>query len=74
LAALIGRATLAVGVDTGLAHLATALRVPTIALYVATDPALTGVLGSGFFRNLGGIGLTPSVAEVLNAAEPIIRQ
>ena len=73
LAALIGRATLAVGVDTGLAHLATALRVPTIALYVSTDPALTGVLGSGYFRNLGGIGLTPSVAEVLNAAEPIIR-
>ena len=73
LAALIGRATLAVGVDTGLAHLATALRVPTIALYVATDPALTGVLGSGFFRNLGGIGQTPSVAEVLNATEPIIR-
>lgn len=74
LAALLGRATLAVGVDTGLAHLATALRVPTIALYVTTDPALTGVLGSGYFRNLGGIGQTPSVTEVLNAAEPIIRQ
>lgn len=73
LAALIGRATLAIGVDTGLAHLATALRVPTIALYVSTDPALTGVYGSGFFRNLGGIGRLPSVVEVLNAAEPIIR-
>jgi len=74
LAALIGRATLAIGVDTGLAHLATALRVPTIALYVSTDPALTGVYGSGFFRNLGGIGRLPSVVEVLNAAEPIIRR
>lgn len=74
LAALLGRATLAVGVDTGLAHLAAALRVPTIALYVTTDPALTGVLGSGYFRNLGGIGQTPSVSEVLNAAEPIVRQ
>ena len=74
LAALLGRSTIAFGVDTGLAHLATALRVPTIALYVTTDPALTGVLGSGFFRNLGGIGLMPSVAEVLNAADPIIRQ
>ena len=40
----------------------------------SADPALTGVLGSGYFRNLGGIGQTPSVAEVLNAAEPIIRQ
>ena len=74
LAALLGRATVAFGVDTGLAHLAAALCVPTIALYVTTDPALTGVLGSGYFRNLGGIGQTPSVAEVLNAAEPIIRQ
>ena len=74
LAALIGRATLAIGVDTGLAHLATALRVPTIALYVTTDPALTGVYGSGYFRNLGGIGRVPSVAEVLNAAQPIIHR
>jgi heptosyltransferase-1 len=74
LAALIGRATLAIGVDTGLAHLATALRVPTIALYVTTDPALTGVYGSGYFRNLGGIGRAPSVAEVLNAAQPIVHQ
>jgi heptosyltransferase-1 len=36
LAALLGAGqTIAIGVDTGLAHLATALRVPTIALYVA---------------------------------------
>jgi heptosyltransferase-1 len=57
-----------------LAHLATALRVPSIALYVTTDPALTGVYGSGFVRNLGGIGRSPSVTEVLNAAEPILRR
>ena len=69
LAGVIGRATIAIGVDTGLAHLATALRIPTIALYTATDPALTGVLGAGFFRNLGGIGLTPSVGEVLSVAD-----
>ena len=74
LATLIGRAALAIGVDTGLAHLATALRVPTIALYVTTDPALTGVYGSGYFRNLGGIGRSPSVAEVLNAIQPIVHQ
>jgi hypothetical protein len=55
-AALIARASLAIGVDTGLAHLAAALRVPVIALYIATDPALTGVHGSGFVRNLGGAG------------------
>ena len=73
LAALIGRAQLAIGVDTGLAHLATALRVPTIAIYVTTDPALTGVYGSGFLRNLGRPGEPPSVAEVLLAADQGLR-
>ncbi|MDR0380315.1 MAG: lipopolysaccharide heptosyltransferase I, partial [Candidatus Accumulibacter sp.] len=46
LAALIGHAELAIGVDTGLIHLAAALGVPTIALYMASDPALTGVHGT----------------------------
>lgn len=73
LAGLIGRAKLAIGVDTGLAHLATALRVPTIALFVATDPALTGVYGSGFLRNLGGPGQTPSVEAVLFVVDQALR-
>jgi heptosyltransferase-1 len=59
LAALLARASVAIGVDTGLAHLAAALRVPVIALYVATDPALTGVFGNGFVRNLGNAGTPP---------------
>ncbi|GHU32117.1 lipopolysaccharide heptosyltransferase I [Betaproteobacteria bacterium] len=67
LAALIGHAELAVGVDTGLVHLSTALGVPTIALYVATDPALTGVYGTRNFRNLGGPGRAPGVDEVMAA-------
>jgi heptosyltransferase-1 len=73
LAALIGRAALAIGVDTGLAHLATALRVPTIALYITTDPALTGVHGTGFFRNLGQPGRPPLTNEVLTVAEQALR-
>ena len=73
LAALLGGAALAVGVDTGLAHLATALCVPTIALFMASDPALTGVYGSGFCRNLGARGRAPTVAEVVTAAEQELR-
>jgi heptosyltransferase-1 len=65
LAGLMGRAQLAIGVDTGLVHLATALGLPTIALYAASDPALTGVYGSGFFRNLGARGRAPTTAQVL---------
>jgi heptosyltransferase-1 len=67
LAALIGHAELAVGVDTGLVHLATALGVPTLAIYVATNPALTGVFGTRNFRNFGGIGCAPGASEVITA-------
>ena len=35
----------AVCVDTGLAHVAAALDVPTVTLYGATDPALIGATG-----------------------------
>ena len=35
-----------VSVDTGLAHLAAALEMPTMALYGATNAQLTGILGA----------------------------
>ncbi len=65
LAALLAGSRAAVGVDTGLSHLAVALDVPTVALYTATDPGLTGVFGAGFHRNLGGKAQIPSVQSVL---------
>lgn len=74
LAGVLGKARLAVGVDTGLAHLATAIKVPTVAIYTATDPALTGVMGAGFARNLGGKGMPPSVAEVLATATEALQR
>lgn len=39
-------AELAVGVDSGLSHLAAALSVPTVVLYGSTDAALTGCRGA----------------------------
>ena len=65
LASLLAGGRAAIGVDTGLTHLAVALKIPTVALYTATDPGLTGVLGSGFFRNLGGKAQLPTAAAVL---------
>jgi len=65
LAAVLAGARAAVGVDTGLTHLAVALEVPTVALYTATDPGLTGVFGTAFHRNLGGKGQRPTPAAVL---------
>lgn len=66
-AALLAAARGVVGVDTGLTHLAVALDVPTLGLYCATDPALTGLHGAGRVVNLGGVGSVPSVDQVLDA-------
>ncbi len=66
-AALLGGARAVVGVDTGLAHLAAALGVPTVGIYTATDPALTGLHAGRSAVNLGNIGNAPNVAAVIEA-------
>ena len=68
LARLAGQAACVVGVDTGLAHLAVAVGAPTLGLYCNSDPALTGLHGGGFQRNLGGIGRPPHPEDVAAAA------
>ncbi|HEX7270525.1 MAG TPA: lipopolysaccharide heptosyltransferase I [Casimicrobiaceae bacterium] len=70
LAALLARAAVVVGVDTGLTHLAAALSAPTIALFVATDPRLAGVARLGAHaRDLGGVSHVPALAEVVAATD-----
>jgi heptosyltransferase-1 len=61
-----------VGVDTGLTHLAVALGRPTLALFCASDPGLTGVYAgdppiSRAF-NLGHNGAPPTATEVITHA------
>jgi heptosyltransferase-1 len=74
LAALLSRAELAVGVDTGLTHLAAALGTPTIALFTETDPAGAGVAIVGSHaRDLGGNGIVPTLADVQAAAGTLLR-
>jgi heptosyltransferase-1 len=63
--ALLGNAYAVVGVDTGLSHLAAALNVPTIGIYTATDPGLTGLYAGKMAVNLGGKQKSPTVDEVL---------
>lgn len=69
LAALLGKAAVTVGVDTGLTHLAAALRTPVVALYCASRPGLTGVHATGFARNLGEAGHPPSLNDVQATVE-----
>lgn len=68
MAGLLAGARLVVGVDTGLVHLAAALGRPTLALYCASDPALTGVLGTAAYLNLGGRAAPPAAADAVSSA------
>ena len=72
LAAQLADARIVIGVDTGLVHLAAALGRPTLALFCASDPALTGVVASTPAINLGSRGRPPSVEHVLAAALPLL--
>lgn len=68
-AALLGGAQAVIGVDTGLAHLAAALGVPTVGIYTATDPALTGLYAGRCAVNLGNVNCAPDVAAVIGALQ-----
>ncbi|MDD5181212.1 MAG: lipopolysaccharide heptosyltransferase I [Gallionellaceae bacterium] len=68
-AAVLAGAHAAIGVDTGLSHLAAALGVPTVGIYTATDPGLTGLHAGKRALNLGGKQSPPTVAEVCAALE-----
>ncbi|BBJ00664.1 ADP-heptose--LPS heptosyltransferase [Ferrigenium kumadai] len=64
-AALLGKARTVIGVDTGLSHLAAALDVPTVGIYTATDPGLTGLYAGSRAVNLGGKHAPPTVNAVI---------
>lgn len=68
LAGQMPQAQFAVGVDTGLSHLAAALDIPVVALYTDTEPAFTGVAGGRKAPaiNLGGKGQVPTVNAVID--------
>lgn len=72
LAQRIAGATLVVGVDTGLVHLGAAMGRPTLALFAASDPTLTGVLAPTPAINLGARGQPPSVDAAKAAVAELI--
>jgi heptosyltransferase-1 len=71
-AALIAGATLVVGVDTGLLHIAAALGVPLVAIFVASEPGLTGPMGAGPILVVGSPDGAPPADEVIEAAGGMI--
>jgi heptosyltransferase-1 len=71
-AAMIAGARVVVGVDTGLLHVAAALGVPLVGIFVGSEPGLTGPLGTGPIAVVGGKGVMPDADEVLRAVDLVI--
>jgi heptosyltransferase-1 len=68
-AGLIGHAAVVVGLDTGLMHLAAALKVPVVGIFCDSEPLDAHPLGAGRLAWLGGVGKPPSADEVIEAVK-----
>ena len=66
IAALISRASLYIGGDTGPTHLAWLLKVPTVALFLSTSPAVNGAPSSASWYR--AVELPPSTDEAVRRA------
>ncbi|CDX31276.1 ADP-heptose:LPS heptosyl transferase I [Mesorhizobium sp. SOD10] len=74
IAAILGRSTLVIGADTGLTHLASAFGLPTVAIFLATEPGLTGPRGPFASTLLAPAGRKVAPAEVIAEAERLLAQ
>ena len=71
-AKVIAGASLVVGVDTGLLHLAAAYQVPLAGIFVASDPGLTGPVGSGRIVVITGVERPPDAGEAIAGVERLL--
>ncbi|MER8660078.1 lipopolysaccharide heptosyltransferase I [Mesorhizobium sp. M1148] len=72
IAAILGRSTLVIGADTGLTHLASAFGLPTVAVFLATEPGLTGPRGQYASTLLAAAGERLMPAQVVPEAEKLL--
>ncbi|MER9962266.1 lipopolysaccharide heptosyltransferase I [Mesorhizobium sp. M0045] len=72
IAAVIGGSALVIGADTGLTHLASAFGVPTVAVFLATEPGLTGPRGPFASTLLAAPGRSVTPPEVMAEAERLL--
>jgi heptosyltransferase I len=71
-ARLVAGASFVIGTDTGLLHLAAAFSVPLVAIFLGSEPSLTGPMGQGPIAVVGGKRKLPSVEDVTVAFESLI--
>lgn len=63
----------AIAVDTGLGHLAAALTVPTLSLYGATNPALSGTFGERQLHLRSSLSCSPCMKKVCLYNGPVLK-
>jgi heptosyltransferase-1 len=71
-AALLARARIVIGLDTGLTHLAAALGAPTLGIFCDYDPRLVGITGAAPCASLGGVGAPPDAGAVIVAVDELL--
>ena len=69
---VIAGASLTVGVDTGLTHLAAVLGLPTVEIYCDSPRWKTEGYWSTHIRNVGDIGAPPDATQVINASVALL--
>lgn len=72
IASLVSRASLVVGLDTGLTQLAAAVGAPTVGIFCDYDTASVGLRGSERTVSLGGADKCPKVEDVLAAVRQVL--
>jgi heptosyltransferase-1 len=72
-ARLIAGAAFVIGVDTGLLHVAAALGVPLVGIYVGSEPGLTGPRGGGPIAVVGGKAQMPAARDVVATLDRVGR-
>jgi heptosyltransferase-1 len=73
IAGIIGHSTLVIGADTGLTHLASAFGLPTVAVFLATEPGLTGPRGQYASTLLAAPSEPVTPAVVMAEAERLLQ-
>ena len=72
IASALATASIVIGLDTGLTHLAAALGRPTVGIFCDYDPALVGLTGDADIGNMvvsvGSAAAAPAASEVIEAA------
>lgn len=70
----LAKATVMIGLDSGLTHLSAALERPTIGIYKASTPVRTPLEGRAYTASLGERGREPSAEMVRSAVQQALSQ